>query len=120
MPKMEAPEQKPRIFELRRYESPTENAGKRKIAMFNEGAEIGIFKRLAFRPVFYSETIIGGSRPNLTYMITFDDMDAHDRLWIAFRDDPEWKHLQSLPEYPDGIVSHITSTMLAPAAFSQI
>ncbi len=35
MPKLETPAQKPRIFELRRYESPTEAAGKKKIEMFN-------------------------------------------------------------------------------------
>jgi hypothetical protein len=120
MPKLETPEQKPRIFELRRYESPTESAGKKKIEMFNEAHEIGIFKRLGFRPVLFSETLIGSFRPNLTYMITFDDMDAHDRLWKAFTDDPDWKRISTSPEYPGAIVSHITSTLLVPETFSQI
>lgn len=120
MPKMEVPEKKTRIFELRRYESPTEYAGKKKIDMFNRGNEISIFKRLGFRPVFYSETLIGSFRPNLTYMITFDDVAAHDRLWKAFGADPEWNKLKSMPEYPDAIVSRITSTLLVPAAYSQI
>lgn len=120
MPKLEAPEQKQRIFELRRYESPTESAGKKKIAMFNEAGEIGIFKRLGFKPVFYSETLIGTVRPNLVYMVTFDDMDGHDQKWKAFGADPDWNRIKSMPEYPDAIVSHITSTFLIPAAFSQI
>lgn len=120
MPKMEVPEKKQRIFELRRYESPTEAAGKSKIAMFNESGEIGIFKRLGFNPVFYSETLIGTVRPNLVYMITFDDMDAHDQKWKAFGADPEWTRLRTMPQYPDAIVSHITSTMLVPTAYSQI
>ena len=120
MPKLETPGQTPRIFELRRYESATEAAGKRKIEMFNEAGEIGIFKRLGFKPVFYSETLIGGFRPNLMYMITFDDMDAHDRLWKAFGSDAEWNRIKSLPQYPDAIVSRITSTMLVPTDFSQI
>lgn len=120
MPKMEVPEKKTRIFELRRYESPTEYAGKKKIDMFNRGNEISIFKRLGFKPVFYSETLIGGYRPNLVYMITFDDTAAHDRLWKAFGADPEWNKLKSMPEYPDALVSHITSTMLVPAVYSQI
>ncbi len=120
MPKLETPGQQKRIFELRRYESPTEASGKKKIEMFNEAGEIGIFKRLGFKPVFYSETLIGTFRPNLVYMITFDDMDAHGRLWKAFGNDPDWKRISTSAEYPNEIVSHITSTMLAPASYSQI
>lgn len=120
MPKLETPGSIPRIFELRRYESATEVAGKKKIEMFNEAGEIGIFKRLGFKPVFYSETLIGGFRPNLMYMITFDDMDAHDRLWKAFGSDPDWIKIKTEPQYPDALVSRITSTMLVPTAFSQI
>lgn len=120
MPKMETPEKKTRIFELRRYESPTEYAGKKKIEMFNQGNEISIFKRLGFNPVFYSETLIGTYRPNLVYMITFDDIAAHDKLWKAFGADAEWNKLKSMPEYPDAIVSRITSTMLVPTGYSQV
>ena len=120
MPKIELPGTFPRIFELRQYQSPTEYAGKKKIEMFNEGREIGIFKRLGFKPVFYSETIIGADRPNLTYLVTFDNMEAHSQLWKAFGSDPEWIKLKTMPEYPDALVSKITSTMLTPAAYSQI
>jgi len=120
MPKLETPGQNPRMFELRRYESLTESAGKKKIEMFNKAGEIGIFKRLGFKPVFYSETLIGSFRPNLMYMVTFDDMDAHDRLWKAFGSDPDWIRIKSMPEYPDALVSRITSTFLTPTAFSQI
>jgi hypothetical protein len=120
-PQLVAPAQKPRIFELRQYESATENAGKTKIKMFDEDNEAGIFKRLGFNPVFFAETLIGTQRPNLTYMITFDDMAAHDRLWKSFGADPEWKRLSGLPQYPDKlIVSHITSTLLNPVACSQV
>ncbi|MEO6550471.1 MAG: NIPSNAP family protein [Ferruginibacter sp.] len=66
MPKMEVPENKPRIFELRRYESATEAAGKKKIDMFDNVGEISIFKRVGLTPVFFGETIIGEMRPNLT------------------------------------------------------
>ena len=120
MPRLEAPEQKPRIFELRRYESATETAGKKKIEMFNEAGEIGIFKRLGFKPVLYSETLIGTFRPNLTYMVTFDDMAAHDALWKAFGADADWKRISTMPEYPDALVSRITSTFLVPTTYSQI
>ena len=121
MPRLEAPEKKPRLFELRRYESASESAGKKKIEMFNNEGEIDIFKRVGLTPVFFSETLIGALRPNLTYMLTYDDMEEHDRNWKAFGSDPEWKRISSIPEYADAkIVSHITSTFLVPADFSQI
>ncbi|CAN5156855.1 hypothetical protein BH09BAC6_BH09BAC6_22500 [soil metagenome] len=120
-PKIQAPANKPRIFELRRYEHATESAGKKKLEMFNDAGEVDIFVRLGFKPVFFSETLIGDHRPNLIYMITFDDMAAHDSHWKAFGSDPQWKKISAIPEYADAkLVSHITSTMLIPAEFSQI
>ena len=120
MPEMQAPEKKERFFELRRYENPTESAGKTKINMFNKGDEISIFKRLGFNPVFFSEMLIGGFRPNLVYMITFSDMADHDLKWKNFGADPAWQKLKTMQEYPDATVSHITSTFLVPTEFSQI
>ncbi|MDB5145344.1 MAG: family containing protein [Mucilaginibacter sp.] len=120
-PKLQAPPDKPRIFELRRYEHATESAGKKKLEMFNDAGEIDIFKRLGFKPVFFGETLIGGARPNLIYMITFDDMDSHDSHWKAFGSDPEWKKISAIPDYADAkLVSHITSIFLSPAKYSQI
>jgi NIPSNAP len=116
-----APERKPRIFELRQYQSASEAAGKKKIEMFTGQGEIDIFKRLGFNPVFWGETVIGPLRPNLTYMITFDDLAAKDAHWKAFGSDPQWKKISSVPEYADALlVSKITSTMLSPTAYSQI
>ena len=121
MPAIEVPEKKQRLFELRRYESPSESAGKKKIEMFSQGGEIDIFRRTGLTPVFFGETVIGGLRPNLTYMITFDDMAEHDRNWKTFGSDPAWKKISSMPEYADAkIISRITRTFLVPAAFSQI
>jgi hypothetical protein len=121
MPRIDVPQNKPRIFELRRYESASETAGKKKIEMFNEAGEIDIFKRVGLTPVFFGETLIGGMRPNLTYMLTFDDMDEHDRNWATFLSDPDWKKISVIPEYTNArIVSRITRTFLVPTAFSQV
>lgn len=121
MPKLQIPEKKNRIFELRRYESATEYAGKKKIQMFNEAGEIAIFKRVGLTPVFFGETLIGEMRPNLTYMLVFDDMAEHDKNWKAFGGDPEWNRIKAIPEYADAkIVSRITRTFLVPADYSQI
>lgn len=121
MPHMQPPAGTPRIFELRQYQSASEAAGQKKIEMFNDKGEIDIFKRLGFNPVFFGETIIGSDRPNLTYMVTFDDMAAHDAHWKSFGSDPEWKKISAVPEYADALlVSKITPIFLVPASYSQV
>jgi len=118
MPQMEIPEKKDRLFELRCYESPSESAGQKKIEMFNDAGEIDIFKKIGARPVFFGETIIGLRRPNLTYMLCFDNMEGHDARWKAFGSDPEWKKISAIPEYSDAkLISKITRTFLSPTSY---
>lgn len=109
-----------RIFELRTYESHSETAGRKKIDMF-DNAEIGLFRRAGMHPVFFGETIAGASMPNLTYMLVYEDMAAHDRQWAAFSSDPDWRTLSTTPGNTDPeIVANITNTYLRPAAYSEI
>ena len=101
MPELEVPpeakENRPRIFELRR------------------------FRRMGLRPVFFGETLIGARQPNLTYMLVFESMAAREQSWTAFREDPEWRQLWSTPGLTDAeIVSNVTSVILRPAPYSQI
>jgi NIPSNAP len=112
---------KPRLFELRTYESPTELAHLKKVRMFEELGEIEIFKRVGLTPVFFSHTIAGPRMPSLVYMLVYDDMAAREANWRAFATDPEWRKVAGTPGYSDAdIVSNITSLYLRPAAFSQV
>ena len=124
IPKLEIPagaaEKKPRLFELRTYESHSKKANKKKIEMFNNG-EIAIFRRTGLQPVFFGETLVGPKMPNLTYMLVFEDMPAHDKAWSQFVADPEWKKLSSTPGFTDPeIVTNISNVFLRPTAYSQI
>jgi hypothetical protein len=120
MPKLEAPQNKPRIFELRTYESHNRKANRKKIEMFNVG-EIAIFRRAGLQPVFFGETLIGSHLPNLTYMLTYADMATRDKNWGTFIADPEWKKLSTTPGYSDAEnVTNISSVFLRPTAYSQI
>ena len=119
MPKLKVPEKRPRIFELRIYESHSIKAGKKKVEMFNEGGEIAIFKKTGLNPVFFGETIIGPMMPNLTYMLCFDDLVDRDKRWGVFGGSDEWKKLRSDPQYKD-TVSNITDIILRPTGYSQI
>lgn len=123
-PRVKAPEfgekQKGRIFELRTYESHSMKAHRKKIEMFNSG-EIPIFIRAGLVPVFFGDTLIGPNQPQLTYMIAFDSMEAHDKGWATFGADPEWKKMSSTPGYTDGeIVCNISNAFLRPTSYSQI
>jgi hypothetical protein len=111
---------RPRIFELRVYESHSEKASKTKINMFNTG-EIALFRKAGMQPVFFGETLIGSRMPNLAYMLVYDDMAARDRQWAAFAADPDWRTLSSTPGLTDpDIVTSITNTYLRPTPYSQV
>jgi hypothetical protein len=122
MPTLEAPTgppaAKPRIFELRTYESHSDSAALNKLKMFNAG-EVPIFRRAGLTPVFFGETLIGAKMPSLTYMLTFANMAARDVAWGKFGQDPEWKSLSGDPQYRDN-VSAISDTILQPTSYSQI
>jgi hypothetical protein len=109
----------PRLFELRIYESHSETAAQKKIEMFNDGGEIGIFDRVGLRSVFFGQTLVGRRQPNLVYMTVHQDMVAREKTWEAFRNSPDWKALSSNPAYAN-TVSATTVVFLRPAAYSQI
>ncbi len=108
-----------RVYELRSYESATENYHINKVDMFNRGDEIGIFKRLNFNAVFYAHVIAGSHMPNLMYMTTFNNKADRDKHWEAFGSDATWKTLSAKEEYRNN-VSHSDIIFLYPADYSDI
>jgi len=120
-PQMQLPSlhsaKKERVYELRSYESPTEKKFENKVRMFNQGDEIGLFKRLNFNAIFYSEVIAGSKMPNLMYMTSFENKADRDEHWKTFVGDPYWKNLSSMPEYQNN-VSHIDISFLYPVDYS--
>jgi hypothetical protein len=123
LPKVRIPAEtagnRPRIFELRCYESHNETAALKKIEMFNEGGEIALFDKIGLRSVFFGQTLIGQRQPNLVYLTVHQDMVAREKTWEDFRNSPDWKALSSNPAYAN-TVSATTVVFLRPAAYSQI
>ena len=110
-----------RIFELRTYESNNAATLRRKVRMFEQGGELGIFRRVGIRPVFFGTALAGDNLPNLTYMVAYDDLAARDRAWKAFLADPEWLKLRAQPGLSDAeIVSNIGNVILRPLPFSPV
>ena len=108
-----------RVYELRSYESPTEKRYQKKVKMFNDGDEIGLFARLGFNAIFYGDVISGSAMPNLMYMTSFESKESREEHWKAFFGDPQWKKLSALPEYAN-IVSKSETFFLFPTEYSDI
>lgn len=122
IPKLEIPafsrDKKPRLFELRIYESYSEAKAQKKVDMFNDG-EIDIMRETELAPVFFGQALIGDDLPHLTYMLSAENMEAHKQHWSAFGKHPDWKRMSSDPQYAD-TVSKIRNYFLQPTAYSQI
>jgi len=116
----EKPPESPRIFEMRTYHSPTARQWKALHARFS-GAEIKIFHRVGVHPVFYSSTVFGANRPNLTYLIPFDNLAAHEKAWNAFGADEEWIKVRKESVERDGQITAVIDLSLHRAtAYSPV
>jgi hypothetical protein len=122
LPKMELPaycrEKKPRLFEVRTYESYSEAKALKKVEMFNAG-EIDTMREVGLGPIFFGQALVGKDLPHLTYMLSAEDEDAHKTHWGGFGKHPVWQKLQKDPQYAD-TVSKIVNRFLTPTVYSQI
>jgi len=114
--KLDGP-RKDRVYELRSYESATEELYKKKVDMFNAGGEVKLFDKLGFNAVFYAEVLSGANMPNLMYMTTHANQETRDANWKAFVDSPEWNKLKVIPKYQN-TVSRNDTRLLYPTAYS--
>lgn len=121
MPSMKVPTNKKikaeRIFELRSYESPTEEKYLNKVHMFNEGGEITLFEELQFNAVFYADVLFGSKMPNLMYMTSFDNIESRNQHWKAFGESATWKKLVAMPFYQNNM-SALHSQLLRSTSYS--
>ena len=119
-PRAHVPEQKkqgkPRIFELRSYESHSEKMGALKVEMFNSG-EVPTFLDCGIQPVFMGRVLSGPKMPNLTYMTVYSDEKHLEEAWSKFGPHPEWQKLRAVEKYK-GTVSKIHKTLLTPRPYS--
>jgi hypothetical protein len=109
------------LYELRSYESPTEELHRIKVNMFNAGGEIILFKRLDFQAVFYADVLSGSQMPNLVYMVVFQNAADRDSKWKAFGSSKEWKTISTDPKFRNDVsVSHIDSILMHRTPYSDL
>ena len=107
-----------RIFEMRDYQSHSEERALSKMAMFNNG-EIEVMKDLGMSPVFFGQALAGPNLPHLRYITCGPDLATHLNNWKAFGTHPTWNKLKNDPQYKDN-TSKNTARFIVPTAYSQI
>ena len=107
-----------RVYELRSYQSATEELHRRKVKMFDEG-ESELFIQLGFEPMFFAKVIAGADMPNLVYMTCHENEEAQAANWDSFRVHPAWQEMKVLDEYQN-TVSKSDKWMLYPTAYSDL
>lgn len=117
-PRLEIPQKSRGLFEIRTYESYNEDAGYRKVNMFNH-EEIALFGKVGLSTVFFGKIIAGPKMPALTYMLWYAGMAERDSSWARFRESEEWKVMKAKPEYAN-TVSKVNKKFLLPLDFSRI
>ncbi|HCO24402.1 MAG: hypothetical protein CME31_28070 [Gimesia sp.] len=109
----------PHLFELRRYESPNLKLARLTVEMFNEGRLDELMRQAGLAPVFFGETLIGNGPPNLTYLLSAENEEEHEKHWRTFRSDPRWERIRQMKKF-QSTISEIRSRFLKPLAYSDI
>lgn len=108
-----------RVFELRDYDSHSEERALSKMAMFNNG-EISVMKDLGMSPVFYGQSLAGPNLPHLRYITGAADLATHLDNWKKFGTHPTWVKMKDDPQYKDNTSRTGPSRFVVPTAYSQI
>lgn len=117
-PHLVLPKEGDAIFELRTYESYSENAAERKRKMFNVH-EFDIFDDAGLHSVFFGEQVGGSDMPSLRYITSHASMESRNKAWDSFRVHPDWKRVSKLKEYENS-VSNIVLDFLKRLPYSQL
>lgn len=69
-----------RVFEMRDYESHSEERALNKMAMFDDG-EIEVMRDLGMAPLFFGQAVAGPNLPHLRYITCAPDLTSHLANW---------------------------------------
>lgn len=123
MPRLEVPafskaKAPGRVFEMRDYESHSEERALNKMAMFDDG-EIEVMRDLGMAPLFFGQAVAGPNLPHLRYITCAPDLTSHLANWKKFGPDPRWVKMKDEPRYKDN-TSKNTARFLVPTPYSQL
>ena len=85
-----------------------------------EQSTLPLWDRHGIRQVGFWTIVIGDGSHDLYYMLGWKDMAERQQKWGAFAADPEWIAKRADSEKDGPIVANITSSFLAPTAYSRL
>lgn len=85
-----------------------------------ETMTLGVWEKHGIRQVGFWTVLIGDGSQDLYYMLEWKDMAEREKKWGAFAADPEWHAKRAESERDGPIVANITSSFLAPTAYSRM
>ncbi len=83
-----------------------------------ETITLDIWARHGIRQAGFWTTVLGESNQDLTYMLAWESLAEREYKWNGFISDPQWIERRTETERNGPIVANITSSILAPTAFS--
>ncbi|MDQ8180232.1 NIPSNAP family protein [Pelagicoccus sp. SDUM812005] len=113
-----------RVFELRRYQASEGN-----LASLDErfrSATMDLFAKHGASNLVYFHPADGepGAEDTLIYLLAYESEAARERMWEAFRKDPEWIQAKTASEAKAGgpltAKGGVTSQILRPVDYSKI
>ncbi len=85
-----------------------------------ESVTLKLWEKHGIRPAGFWTTLIGESNQDLHYLLEWRDLAERERVWGGFMADPDWQKARAETEKNGQIVANISSTILAPTAFSRM
>ncbi len=107
---------KPYVFELREYEATPDRLP--DVVQRFRGFTVDAFARHGFRQVGYWTPCLGGHDHQLIYLLAWESVEERNRLFQAFRADPDRQRVFAESEQHGQIVERVSNLMMNPTPFS--
>ena len=104
------------LYELRVYEI-LPGRMPAMLARLERASEV--FRQHGFDIVGVWTEVVDGN-PRLIYINVYESLEAQQRQWEAFAQDPAWAAIEADSEKDGPIVAGVTSTFMDPAYFSPL
>ena len=85
-----------------------------------QSATLALWEKHGIRQVGFWTVLVGDGNQDLYYLLEWKDMAERESKWGAFQSDPEWQAKRADSERDGPIVANVTSSFLAPTAYSRL
>lgn len=104
------------LYELRTYRAMPGRLPD-MLARFRDHT-LAFWERHGVTQVGFWTVAVGESNRDLIYLLSWESMEARDRIWSTFQADPEWIAVRTASEQHGPIVENISNQFLEPTDFS--